>query len=109
MLNIKYIGSLLCILALAGCAEEAAHIEPSAISISQYDGWNCTKLNKEKTFIEQALTRQSAVQDEAARKDFWNVFWFGIPLSNGGIPSEIARLKGENEAIRKYMLERGCI
>lgn len=93
---------------LAACAEKAAKIQPAAISTAQYDGWNCRKLAKEKAFVEDALIRASETQDKAAQNDTMMVILIGVPTSNGGIKSEVARLKGENEALRRAMRERGC-
>jgi len=93
---------------LAACAEKAANIEPAAISSAKYEGWNCRKLAKEKAFVEEALIRASGIQDKAAQNDTMMVILIGVPTSNGGIKSEVARLKGEKEALRVAMRDRGC-
>lgn len=56
----------------------------------------------------KALVRVSASQDKAASNDAVMVFLIGVPTSDGGTPGEVARLKGEQEAIRKSMVERSC-
>ncbi len=96
------------VLACAGCAKKADNIEPAAISTAKYDGWSCGKLAKEKAFVDEALVRVSASQDKAASNDALMVFLIGVPTSGGGIPGEVARLKGEQEAIRRGMVERDC-
>ncbi len=115
---------------LSACAKKAENIEPAAISTAKYDGWNCKKLARETAFVDEALVRVSASQDRAAlgkggvddqvlvrvsasqdraaKNDAWMVFLIGVPTSGGGIPGEVARLKGEQEAIRRSMLERDC-
>lgn len=93
---------------LSGCAEKAANIEPSAISTARYDGWSCSKLNKEKAFVDEALVRVSADQDNAADNDALMVVLIGAPTSLGGVKGEVARLKGEQEALRRAMLEQNC-
>lgn len=95
-------------LVLASCAEKAANIEPAAISTARYDGWNCSKLRKEKAFVDDALVRTSADQDKAADNDALMVVLIGVPTSGGGIKGEVARLKGEQEALRRAMVERSC-
>lgn len=93
---------------VSGCAKKADNIEPAAISSAKYEGWTCTKLTREKAFVDEALVRVSASQDKAASNDSLMVFLIGVPTSGGGTPGEVARLKGEQEALRRYMVERDC-
>jgi hypothetical protein len=93
---------------ISGCAKKADSIEPAAISTAKYDGWSCKKMAREKAFVDEALTRASASQDKAAENDAVMVFLIGVPTSGGGTPGEVARLKGEQEAIRRRMVERNC-
>ncbi|MEO9827486.1 MAG: hypothetical protein ABJF50_24025 [Paracoccaceae bacterium] len=96
-----------CVL-LSGCAKKSANIEPAAISTSKYSTWSCTQLKREKSFTDTALIRKSSAQDKAAQNDAVMVFLIGVPTSGGGIPGEVARLKGEQEAIRKAMIMKRC-
>ena len=95
-------------LVLSACAKKAELIEPAAISTIKYDGWSCSKLRREKTFVESALAQKSNTQNKAAETDAWMVFLIGFPTSGGGVTGEVARLKGENEALRQSMVARGC-
>lgn len=106
MLNKVILG--IALLSLVACAEKAANIEPAAISTAKYDGWSCRKLFKEKAFVDEALVRASGVQDKAAEQDALMVFLIGVPTSGGGIESEVARLKGEQEALRQSLRDRNC-
>ena len=108
MRSIVLVSAMFVATSIAGCAKKADNIEPAAISTSKYDGWSCTKLGKEKGFVDDALVRVSASQDKAASSDAWMVFLIGVPTSGGGTPGEVARLKGEQEALRRYIVERGC-
>lgn len=94
--------------ALGACAKKADNIEPASISTAKYDGWSCSKLAREKAFVDEALVRVSASQDKAASNDALMVFIIGVPTSGGGTPGEVARLKGEQEAIRRTMVEKTC-
>lgn len=97
------------ILALVtACAPRADEITPAAISTSQYAGWNCDRLVREKAFTDEALTRASDEQDSAASRDAMMVFLIGVPVSGGGIKGEVARLKGNQEAIRRTMVAQDC-
>jgi hypothetical protein len=66
-------------------------------------------LSKEKTFVDDALTRTSADQDNAADHDALMVFLIGVPTSGGGVRGEVARLKGEQLALHEAMLDSGCL
>lgn len=93
---------------VVGCAQPAERIEPAAISTAKYEGWNCQKLAREKAFVDEALVRTSATQDRAASNDALMVFLIGVPTSGGGVTGEVARLKGEQEALRRALVERNC-
>lgn len=95
-------------LLLTACAPYAANITPSAISSARYDAWGCNKLKLEQQFVEESLARVSADQDSAARTDTIMVFLIGVPTSGGGVKGEVARLKGEQIAIHRAMLDAGC-
>lgn len=96
-------------LILCACAPHARNIAPSPISSARYDGWSCKKLGKEAAFVDDSLARVSADQDKSASNDAWMVFLIGVPTSGGGVKGEVARLKGEQNALHSAMLDRGCI
>ncbi len=100
---------IVAVLSVAGCAKKAANIEPAAVSSSKYRGWSCSQLLTEQAFTEEALIRVSANQDKAASTDAWMVALIGVPTSGGGTPGEVARLKGEREAIRRSLVEQRCV
>ena len=102
------LGVLVLALSLSACAQKAELIEPAAISTAKYEGWSCAKLAREKAFVDEALVRKSATQDKAATNDAVMVFLIGVPTSGGGVTGEVARLKGEQEAIRRSLIERNC-
>lgn len=97
------------LLLLLGCAPYANEISPAAISDVRYDGWGCTKLAKERAFVDESLVRVSADQDHAASHDALMVFLIGVPTSGGGVKGEVAELKGEQKALHNAMLDQGCI
>ena len=96
-------------LSVSACAQKADNIEPSAVSSSKYRAWSCQQLLTEQAFTESALGRVSANQDRAASNDALMVFLIGIPTSGGGTPGEVARLKGEREAIRRSLVRKNCV
>jgi len=99
---------LACLIVLGACVKKAELIEPAAISTAKYDGWGCSKLSREKAFVDKALVMKSTTQDKAAKSDAWMVFLIGFPTSGGGVTGEVARLKGEQEALRQSLINRSC-
>lgn len=101
--------AVIVLLLLAGCAPYASNISPSPISHARYDGWSCSKLKAEQKFVEENLVRISADQDSAAGTDILMVFLIGVPTSGGGVKGEVARLKGERNALHNALMAAGCI
>ncbi|MGH6977373.1 MAG: hypothetical protein ACREED_10135, partial [Stellaceae bacterium] len=96
------------LLLVEGCAPYSRDISPAAISTARYDGWDCTRLNKEKAFVDESLTRVSADEDTSASHDAWMVFLIGVPTSGGGVKGQVAELKGEQDALGQALLDRNC-
>jgi hypothetical protein len=101
--------AVIVLLLLAGCAPYASNISPSPISHARYDGWSCSKLKAEQKFVEENLVRISADQDSAAGNDILMVFLIGVPTSGGGVKGEVARLKGERNALHNALMAAGCL
>jgi hypothetical protein len=99
------------ILLLAGCAKAPESISPSYVSDVGYQSWSCEQLGGEQMRISQALATASTQQRKARTNDTVGVIFLGLPvssLSGDNIAPEIARLKGENEAIIRAMRIKGC-
>lgn len=105
----KYSFLVLVIVALTSCAPRASEISPAPISALRYDGWSCEKLKKEQAFVEAALTRVSADQDQAADRDALMVFLIGVPTSGGGVKGQVADLKGQKDALHHALMGQDCI
>jgi hypothetical protein len=61
--------------------------------------------------LSQALAQASTQQENARTNDTVGVILIGLPvssLSGDNIAPEIARLKGETEAVRKVSIGKGC-
>jgi hypothetical protein len=98
-------------LLLVGCAKAPESIAPSYISDVGYQSWTCEQLGGEQMRVSQALASASAQQRNARTNDTVGVIFLGLPvssLSGDNIAPEIARLKGENEAIIRAMRIKGC-
>jgi hypothetical protein len=98
-------------LLLVSCAKAPESIAPSYVSDVGYQSWSCEQLGGEQMRISQALASASTQQRKARTNDTVGVIFLGLPvssLSGDNIAPEIARLKGENEAIIRAMRVKGC-
>ena len=107
----KRIAVVLALALVAACAKSPDSISPAYISSQQYMSWTCENLALESMRIGQALGNASAQQENARTNDIVGVLLIGIPvssLSGDNIAPEIARLKGESEAVRQATLAKKC-
>ena len=61
--------------------------------------------------LSTALAQASTQQEQARTNDTVGVILLGLPVSSmsgDNIAPEVARLKGETEAVRKAMITKGC-
>lgn len=96
---------------LAGCAKDPDSIAPSYISDVGYQSWSCQQLGDEQNRLSAALATASTQQKKARTNDAVGVALLGLPvssLSGDNIAPEIARLKGEQDAVRRAMIAKSC-
>lgn len=102
-------------LALAGCAADPATIAPAYVSPTAYTGLDCGQMNAEAARLSARLATVTGQQQDAAESDaaltavtlvlFWPaLFWIG----NGDQSAELARLRGEADALQAAAVQRGC-
>jgi len=107
-LNVIVFASVL----LAGaCAKSPESIQASYISEVSYQSWSCPQLGEESQRLSAALATASTQQERARGNDVVGVILIGLPvssLSGDNIAPEIARLKGEQEAVRRTMIAKNC-
>jgi hypothetical protein len=102
---------LACAAALVGCAKSPGSIAPSYVSDITYRNVSCSDLAVESERMNQALARASAQQEQARGNDTVGIILIGLPvssLSGDNVAPEIARLKGELEAIHRVSLQKKC-
>jgi len=93
------------------CAKSPESIAPSYVSDITYRQVSCADLAVESARLQQALARTSTQQEQARGNDTVGVILLGLPvssLSGDNIAPEIARLKGELEAIHRVGLAKKC-
>ena len=102
--------------AVAGCASSSDKIAATYISPLQYQNFTCLQLAEEAQRISSRATLVSGVQDQKATNDaiatgvaivlFWPAaFMVG---GNDQTTAELARLKGEFEAVERASIQKNC-
>ena len=106
-------GLLLC--ALTGCASKAQNISAAYVSPLLYQSFNCTQVGDEIGRVSRKVMEVSGQQDNTANKDavavgvglviFWPALFF---LAGGEHKDELARLKGEYDALESVAVSKEC-
>ena len=99
------------LVSLGGCAKSPESIAPAYVSPLQYSQLDCKQLSQESARIEQALSQVSEQQRNARTNDTVGVILLGLPvssLSGGNVSDQVAKVKGEQETLRKVMIEKKC-
>ena len=100
---------------ITGCSKTAKNISPTYVSPLQYQHYSCDQIRQELLRVNRRVLEVSGQQDNAAGKDavalgvglvvFWPALFFMI---GGDKKEELARLKGEYEAIESAAIEKEC-
>ncbi|MCC6735122.1 MAG: hypothetical protein IT534_03205 [Bauldia sp.] len=101
---------------LAGCATPPADIAPSYVSPTAYMSLTCAQLREEATRVASAAAQAVGRQEDNVTGDavamgvglvlFWPaLFFIG---GDGQNEAEIARLRGEMQAIEQVSLQKSC-
>lgn len=96
---------------LAACAKSPDSISASYVSEVGYQSWSCQQLGEEQLRLSAAYATAAAQQEKARTNDAVGVFLIGLPVSSmsgDNIAPEIARLKGEQEAVRRAGITKNC-
>ncbi len=116
----KKIGSVFAIMGaaitLTGCATASTEVAPSYVSPLQYQSYSCQQLSAEAARISGRAAEVAGVQDAKRTDDqiavgvsavvFWPALFF--LKGDGASAAELARLKGEYEALQKAAIEKNC-
>lgn len=101
---------------LAGCATSSMDIEPSYVSPVAYQNYTCDQLAEEARRVSARAAVVSGRQDKARSRDAVAttvgvvLFWPALFAIDGDGPkaAEVARLKGEMEAIEAASTQKQC-
>lgn len=102
--------------ALAGCATSPKDIAPSYVSPILYQNLSCDQLSQEAVRVSNAAATATGQQQNQANKDAammtvgMILFWPSLFMIGGdkGNASEVARLKGEMQAIEQANIAKNC-
>jgi hypothetical protein len=103
-------------LGLLGCASSSDKITGTYVSPMQYDAYNCRQLAEEAQRVSSRAAQAAGAQDSQATNDkiattvgviiFWpSLFFIGGDKQNA---AELARLKGEMDAIEQASIRKKC-
>lgn len=101
---------------LCGCASKAADIQASYVSPVLYQNLTCDQLSLEAQNVSRRAAAAAGVQDRKAGQDaavatvgiiiFWPALFF--TSGDGMAAAEVARLKGEMDAVQSASTAKGC-
>ena len=109
------LGIAVCLVA-SGCASSSREIAPAYVSPMQYEGYSCEQLVSENSRIQSRISAAAGNVDDRASGDrvkmgvglvlFWPTLFF--LKGDGAEAQELARLRGEHEAIENVYIRKGC-
>lgn len=97
--------------ALSGCAQSPESVQPAYASEVPYMTWTCDQLGQEDANLSAALSQASKQQEDARTGDTVGVIFLGLPVSSmsgSNVAPEIARLKGQINAVRTVGIKKNC-
>jgi hypothetical protein len=103
-------------LAVAGCAANSDKIAATYVSPMQYESYSCRQLSEEGQRVSARAAIAAGVQDSQGIKDNAStpagriIYWPAASIAAGDNPNaaELARLRGELEAIELASIRRNC-
>lgn len=101
---------------LSGCAKSADSISAAYVSPLQFENFSCPQLREEATRVSSRAIQVTGEQNSKATSDavvtavgvvvFWPALFF--VKGDGATAGEVARLKGEMEAIEQVSVRKNC-
>lgn len=106
----RILSATLLLALLAACANRPETIKASFVSFEKYLDHDCAILDTKMGAARATLVKHSELQNSKANGDAWGVFLLGIPFSklSGDHEADVAKSKGEIEAIETAQIKRKC-
>ncbi len=97
-------------LVLVACAKPPSKISPAVVSSSEYSHLSCSKLSSLLAVTSEKLAKAEGEQRGTVFTDALSVSLILIPVSTmtGDFEAEIARYKGEKQAIERTIANKPC-
>lgn len=113
--TLKHTSALLALAMVAGCSTPPDKISASYVSPMQYSDYSCTQIKGELQRVQRQLVQVTGAQKKHADNDavamgvglvlFWPALFF---LAGDDQKEELARLKGEYEALQQEAIRKDC-
>jgi hypothetical protein len=101
---------------VAGCASSSSDIKAAYVSPLQYQPYSCTQIGAEAERVSRRAAEVSGAQDAKASNDavatgvalilFWPAAF--MIKGDGHNAAELARLRGEFEALERASIDKNC-
>lgn len=112
----KVLSAVGCSALVAACASRADNIQPSYASTALYQNMTCQQIGLEATRVSGRMAELTVAQNNKAVGDavatgvalviFWPAAFF--VSGDGQTAAELARIKGEIEALEKTSISKKC-
>ena len=97
--------------AIGGCAKDASEVGTTYVSPITYQSYSCEQLGEEAQRVSAAAAQAAGVQDQTVAMGvglivIWPVLF--LTKGNDEKTTEVARLKGEMDAIEQEAIAKHC-
>jgi hypothetical protein len=83
-------------------------ITPAYVSTLNYEQFDCNKLTVELDALSRRESMLTAAQTQRIKTSETQAFWYGYGQGDGVEATELARVRGEREAVLKALATKGC-
>ncbi len=107
----RYFSMLLTVFVLSSCASDPAAIKPVAVSNDPYMAMDCGQLQAQLARIDAEYGRAAEQHGMGSFKDPASIAFFELTMLNAmdkSAEKDIARLKGEKEAVQQARIAKKC-
>lgn len=107
----RSIFAVACATLVTGCLNMPTpvnQITPAYVSTLNYESFDCTKLTVEMDSLSRRESMLVAAQTQRIKSSEAQAFWYGTGQGDGVEAAELARVRGEREAVIKARATKSC-
>ena len=96
---------------LSGCLNMPTpenQITGSYVSTMTYEQFDCPRLTIEQDTLSQRESELASAQKQRIKSSQAQAFWYGFGQGDSVEANELARVRGEQEAVRKTLALKSC-